>query len=616
MNKAPLRSLLTDTDVLRSLGLDDDFQRGIPDEGRETLEVLLDGDDRAIAPEQYTMLEAIVLLTGRPPLLVQDGKWTNVKSRAIRDRLEGARNNLERAIQRVGRVAILDHAMEYVGTGWMIDDDVLMTNRHVAELFAVARDRSFAFRTRPDGTPHRVEVDFRREHQRPTEWRADVREVLFVEANQDARPDMAFVRLARGADGLPAPLELADRSIAFQSDVASIGYPAKDSRNDSFAMQELFEGIYGVKRLSPGRVSGVRSDGMVIEHDCCTLGGSSGSPLIDLVTGKVCGLHFAGSYRVSNYAVTSTALKQRLQQLGPTIVAVPEGSVIAPPVAEAEARTRVEGLDARKGYDPSFLGEGELEVPLPELTEAQQEDLAAVSGREDGELAYTHFSLKMCASRRLAYFTAVNIDGNQLLNFPRGRDRWLAEPRLVDPAHQTEDGLYASNRLDRGHLVRRLDPVWGPRAEAARAMDDTFFFTNCSPQHERLNQQTWLSLEDYILASAANHGLKVSVFTGPVFGADDRNYRGVPIPEEFWKVVAMVNELTGRLSVSAYLLSQADELGELEFVFGEFRTYQVPVAEIEKKTGLSFGDLVDFDPLRFVESLPRIEIRESQDLVL
>jgi endonuclease G len=98
--------------------------------------------------------------------------------------------------------------------------------------------------------------------------------------------------------------------------------------------------------------------------------------------------------------------------------------------------------------------------------------------------------------------------------------------------------LYARNELDQGHLVRRTDPVWG--RPAATANEDTFHFTNCAPQHARLNRRTWLALEDYILSNADNHDLKVSVFTGPVFRADDMTYRGAyRLPAEFWKVVVM-----------------------------------------------------------------------------
>ena len=57
-------------------------------------------------------------------------------------------------------------------------------------------------------------------------------------------------------------------------------------------MREVFDDIYGVKRLQPGTI--VTESSEIITHDCSTLGGNSGSPLIDLSTGEAVGLHFSG----------------------------------------------------------------------------------------------------------------------------------------------------------------------------------------------------------------------------------------------------------------------------------------------------------------------------------
>jgi endonuclease G len=611
VNKASLHSLLRDRTVLADLR--DDFlvrESGGSSEVQRQLDLLCEGREDAIDPTRLTVPEAIIYREGRPALLIQDGRWEDARSGELRARLARSEQALRRAIPCVGRVEIRDHRLDYVGTGWMLDEDILVTNRHVAELFAAARGGGFSFMSDGDGRLLRVRVDFLREHERAGARRLDVAAVLFMESPGDARPDMALVRLARGADGLPAPIELDDAAVRYDGDVAVIGYPAEDHRNDLFAMREIFGRTYGVKRLSPGKVAGVRGDGVVFAHDCSTLGGNSGSPVINLATGRACGLHFAGAYMRENYAVSAAALKQRLSQLGRRTIALTRAELV-PTTAQPEVRSAPEL--PRTGYDPAFLGDA-ITVPLPHVTAGA---VADVRGRDDGELKYTHFSVKMRADRRIACFTACNIDGARLFNVPRGRDRWLAEPRLVDPAHQTDASLYAGNALDRGHLVRRLDPAWGDsRAEALQAIADTFVFTNCAPQHARLNQRTWLELEDYVLENAATYALKVSVFTGPILRDDDRLYRGVRLPEAYWKVVVIVNAFTGRPSATAYLLSQAEELGDLEFAYGEFRTHQVPVTEIEARTGLDFGRLRNLDPLGGLETRARRLITGPEDLAL
>jgi endonuclease G len=216
-------------------------------------------------------------------------------------------------------------------------------------------------------------------------------------------------------------------------------------------------------------------------------------------------------------------------------------------------------------------------------------------------LAYHHYSVVFNAERRLAFYTAVNIDGGLTLRLKRETDNWKKDPRIPADVQAGEE-LYANNDFDRGHLVRRLDPAWGESRQVAKvANDDTFHFTNCSPQQKLFNQgqSLWAGLEDYILNNADNSDLKVTVFNGPVFGDHDQSYRGVLIPKEYWKVAVMV-KTDGALSATAYVVSQANLIASMtdeEFVFGKYRTFQVPIATIEKKTGLSFGKLRNFDPL-------------------
>ena len=196
-------------------------------------------------------------------------------------------------------------------------------------------------------------------------------------------------------------------------------------------------------------------------------------------------------------------------------------------------------------------------------------------------------------------FTAVNIDGAQTERIKRsGKELWAFDPR-IPVATQIGNELYAGNDLDRGHLVRRLDPTWGPSAEQGE--QDTFFFTNCSPQQSTFNQRLWLELENYLLDNADTRGFRATVFTGPVFRSDDAAYRDVLLPKAFWKVAVMINDATGALSATGYLVSQAGLLTDLEFVFGEVKTYQVPITDIEAWTGLKFGTFRTHDPLGKLE---------------
>lgn len=284
----------------------------------------------------------------------------------------------------------------------------------------------------------------------------------------------------------------------------------------------------------------------------------------------------------------------------------------SPSLLEARAATprvtAAKDLQDRRGYAEDFLGS--FGVPWPTL------DSTRASDAQPGRLDYTHFSISMSRSRRLALYVGVNIDGDKHVDIVRSNDTWAYDGRLPLDAQVGED-LYAGNGLDRGHLVRRQDPNWGNEANTANL--DTFHFTNCSPQMSGFNQKTWLELEDYILDNTQRWKARASVFSGPVFGDDDRLYRGVKIPQAFWKVVAYLSD-DGKPSASAYMIDQRRELDQLDLVFGPLKTYRRSVLQIEQLTGIRFGNLADYDGFSNEERATgtRIEalIRGPQDIRL
>ena len=73
------------------------------------------------------------------------------------------------------------------------------------------------------------------------------------------------------------------------------------------------------------------------------------------------------------------------------------------------------------------------------------------------------------------------------------------------------------NDFQQGHLTSFQEVIWGnTAAQRILAANDTFYFTNCVPQHQRLNVGLWRSLEQYVLKTQTiKHELKVTVITGP-----------------------------------------------------------------------------------------------------
>ncbi|KTR10380.1 DNA/RNA non-specific endonuclease [Curtobacterium luteum] len=263
------------------------------------------------------------------------------------------------------------------------------------------------------------------------------------------------------------------------------------------------------------------------------------------------------------------------------------------------------------GYSVDFLS---TTLPLPTLRTA----------RPTVVLPYTHFTVLFEPTRKLAAATAVNIDGGALVDLGRSDD-WHLDAR-VPAADQAGPDVYARNDLDRGHLVRRRDPVWGP--DAARANEDTFVYTNAAPQAAAFNQgeNLWAGVEDHVLEYARVNALRLSVFTGPVFADDDPLYRGVRIPRLFWKIAAWVTGEDEQLASAGFVLDQTPSLDQIDLEtltatdvppLGPFRTFQVPVEHIAALTGLALGPLVVADrvpALRTINAGGRAEWRELTTL--
>ena len=282
-------------------------------------------------------------------------------------------------------------------------------------------------------------------------------------------------------------------------------------------------------------------------------------------------------------------------------------------------KEKVSDIKDREGFDPNFLHE--LEINLNDLYQpyVKKKQVTPLLDESGFELKYTHFSVVLHKARKMCLLAAVNIDGNQTVKIPRENDTWFIDSR-VKRSYQLGESVYSDNDLDRGHMVRREDPNWGANEVAIQADEDTFHYANACPQHKDLNQKTWLSLENYVLNNAKNRDLKVSAISGPVLDENYKVYRDAIVPIQFYKVVAMVKK-DGTPSVTGYLLTQKELVADLErteeeFVFSQFKTYQVPLAKIEKLTGLDLSKLKEHDPLKGeLEEVPN-EINVAGDLKL
>jgi endonuclease G len=530
----------------------------------------------------------------------------------------------------VGRVVVRIGSGRIVGfgTGFLVSDRLLLTNNHVLDSVVEARPSTVEFCFWEDATGRRGrQVAFRLEPD------------VFFETHR--RLDFTLVAVARRGEEGVALDSLGRIPLIAESGKSTVGEPVNIIQHPGGEPQQVV--------LRENQIRDVVLD--FLHYVADTRPGSSGSPVFN-VDWELAALHHAGvpardddgrillrdgrvwngdrrwvdqidwraneGVRISSIVADLRqrsdgwqAARQRLFDAcfapSPRFDDVVPG-IGSPRTAPATRRTveaeppdlfeRIDrDYDNRKGYRESFLGSGDFRIPLP--------GIGGLADADDGRvLDYQNFSVVMNRERRLAWLTGVNIHGRLLERIPRsfGQTRWVFDTRLPR-SEQLGNDLYRGTEIDRGHLVRRLDPAWGNTFERAlRGNNDTFHYTNAAPMLAEFNEDddAWAGLEDYILDTLDERNRKATVFTGPIFRADDPLFESpdeevAAIPRRFWKV--LVFRRAGALLASAYVLGQADLLDDFleDFGDGGFRTFQLSIADLEAMTDLDFGALRDGD---------------------
>jgi len=288
-----------------------------------------------------------------------------------------------------------------------------------------------------------------------------------------------------------------------------------------------------------------------------------------------------------------------------------------PPPLAPEKKLRFDSNYAgRPGYKSDFLPG--FVVPHPEVPAA----LAYPGTGPAKVLKYHHYSLVMHGPRRLAFWTAANIDYDEAKRFRArkefGSDTWKPDPRIPIEAQIEDSEFYdPAKKFDRGHLVRRDDVAWGDNRTAEEfANSDSFHWTNCTPQHEHFNREMfqykglWGGLENHITTQAGFVQNKLILFAGPVLADDDpsRDFGSgvdVQVPLSFWKVVIAVETQAGgsaRLRAYGFILDQTEAIRvhgwEGRFKAGRFKEMQVSLTQITARTQVAFAAaVVEADPL-------------------
>lgn len=446
----------------------------------------LDRGREDLTPFEVSALEAIIVPDKRPAFDIVDDDfvadhelWRDLSSNAA------IHARLTAAIPSVGRIELPgQQRISYGGTGFIVGPDLLMTNRHVAEIFASGvGDRCIRFRS-----GWQAAVDFKKERDRPEGSDREVRQVRMIHPWWDmALLEVPGIGESRGR--LPLRLSARDARELAGRRIALIGYPAYDPlRNDPNVQDQLFQKVYRVKRLLPGEIATARrteSFGKLVDaaaHDASSLGGASGSAVIDLESGEVLALHFGGRYLDTNFAVPSAELARdpRIVDAGVNFAA--GVSTLQPPnwLRAWDGLERVQGDEMDTSVPKSSRGP-ERRVPSVDM------DDAGATAPEGSRLSFDvplRITIELVTPRSLP----------SLAKAPAVPVAPTVE-RMVEPTHDTDyrsRGGYRDNFL-RGFKVTMPRPVDESMLAPLKAGGTRLDYQNFSVLMHKQRRIAWIT---------------------------------------------------------------------------------------------------------------------------
>ena len=160
----------------------------------------------------------------------------------------------------------------------------------------------------------------------------------------------------------------------------------------------------------------------------------------------------------------------------------------------------------------------------------------------------------------------------------------LGSANLTGKASRKND--YKRSGYDRGHLCPAADMSFN-----AKAMSETFYMSNMSPQVPMFNRGIWKELEEHVRNRARKE--KLYVVTGPIFKSNKGSIgKGkVTVPGYYYKLFYSPS----KQQMIAYVLPNEESKRSLN-------SFAVPVDKVEKMTGIDFFSQLPDDLERVLEA--------------
>ena len=262
-------------------------------------------------------------------------------------------------------------------------------------------------------------------------------------------------------------------------------------------------------------------------------------------------------------------------------------TAVQPSTKESSQRATTTSKTTKKATPSSPVKAERASItPLPKGSELPQ----LKRKRTEQIIQHEGYTVSYNADYRIANWVAyVLTDKEARSDKAERQNKFVVDPLVKGASATNED--YTRTGYDRGHLAPAGDMKW-----SEKAMRESFYLSNITPQKPGLNRGIWKELEEQIRLWARENGA-VLIATGPVIPDEELNRLGknrVGVPRQFYKVLCMV--VNNQLEGGGFLFENRD------YGTTPLRQMMVPIDSVEQVTGIDFFPALPDDEERQMEA--------------
>lgn len=190
-----------------------------------------------------------------------------------------------------------------------------------------------------------------------------------------------------------------------------------------------------------------------------------------------------------------------------------------------------------------------------------------------------HFAYSLCYNEESeqAEWVAYLLTRNETRSIYKRSDRFIEDPMVKTRSADHSD--YSKSGFDRGHLAPAGDMGW-----SSQSMEESFYYSNMSPQDPSFNRGIWKKMEEMVRAWALEYD-SLYIVTGPVLnsGLQSIGQNGVAVPKFYYKII-LDNSGKDKKALAFLVPNKGSKESISSFV--------VNIDKVEEITGIDFFPLL------------------------